>query len=100
MNINPIDKSLIQGFEGFTSPIEKNEIGSKNFSDYLKQSVDQVSDLLKTSDEKSTEMVTGKTQNIHEAMLAFEKAETAMKFLVQVRNKVIEAYNEILRMQV
>ena len=45
-------------------------------------------------------MAVGKTENLHDAMINFEKAESAFKLLVQVRNRAIEAYHEIMRMQV
>jgi flagellar hook-basal body complex protein FliE len=45
-------------------------------------------------------VVTGESANMHEAMIAFEKAETALKLMVQVRNKAIEAYTQISQMQV
>ena len=45
-------------------------------------------------------MAVGKTENLHDAMISMEKAETALKLMVQVRNKAIEAYHEVMRMQV
>jgi len=55
---------------------------------------------LNESDNKATDLALGKTENLHESMVATEKAETAFKLMVQFRTKAIEAYNEILRMQV
>ena len=45
------------------------------------------------------ELAVGKSENLHEAMIGYEKAETALKLLVQVRNKALDAYHEIMRMQ-
>ena len=45
-------------------------------------------------------LVSGKSKNIHETMLAVEKAEIAFKTMNQIRTKVIDAYKEVMRMQV
>ena len=42
----------------------------------------------------------GGTKNIHETMIAIEKAEISFKLMLQVRNKILEAYQEVMRMQV
>ena len=45
-------------------------------------------------------LATGETKNIPEVMVAAEKADIALKLMVQVRNKMIDAYQEIMKMQV
>ena len=72
----------------------------KSFADSLKEAVNQVNTAQKESDHKMQELATGKTQNIHETMIAAEKADIALRMMVQVRNKMIEAYQEIMKMQV
>ncbi len=42
----------------------------------------------------------GESKNIHEVMISMEKADISMRLTVQMRNKVLEAYQEIMRMQV
>lgn len=71
-----------------------------SFLCYLEKSMGEVNQLLNESDNKATDLALGKTENLHESMVATEKAETAFKLMVQFRTKAIEAYNEILRMQV
>lgn len=70
------------------------------FSEALEKSLAEVNAMLIESDKKSVDMATGKSENLHDAMITFEKAETAFKLMMQVRNKAIEAYHEIMRMQV
>lgn len=72
----------------------------KNFADSLKDAVQSVNDLQKNADVMSQKLATGESKNIPEVMLAVEKADIALKLMVQVRNKMIEAYQEIMRMQV
>jgi flagellar hook-basal body complex protein FliE len=88
----PIDFPSTKAFE------EKGDGGS--FLSYLEKSMGEVNELLNDADKKASDLATGKTENLHESMIATEKAETAFKLMVQFRAKAIEAYNEIMRMQV
>ena len=56
--------------------------------------------MAKTSDKKIQELATGKTDDIASVMIATEKADIALRTMMQVRNKIIDAYQEIMRMQV
>lgn len=70
------------------------------FSQFLENQIQSVDKLLATSDKQATEVAIGKSENLHDAMIAYEKAESALKLLVQVRNRALDAYHEVLRMQV
>lgn len=74
--------------------------GDKTFADTLKDAVNTVNSLQKDSDKKMQELATGKTTNIPEVMMAAEKADIAMRMMVQMRNKIIDAYQEVMKMQV
>jgi flagellar hook-basal body complex protein FliE len=74
--------------------------GSKTFADTLKDAVNSVNQVQKESDVKMQELATGKTHNIHDVMLTAEKADISLRLLTQVRNKIIEAYQEVMKMQV
>ncbi len=86
--------------------LKTNEVGAtedksgESFAAFLNKSFNDVNSMLTTSDKKAQEMAVGKSENLHDAMINFEKAETAFKLLVQVRNKALDAYHEIMRMQV
>lgn len=73
---------------------------SKSFADTLTDAIGSVNELQKTSDKKMQELATGKTDNVADVMIAAEKADIALKVMVQVRNKIIDAYQEIMKMQV
>ena len=45
-------------------------------------------------------MATGRSHNIHETMIALDKADVSFRMLTKVRNKAVEAYQEIMRMQI
>ncbi|MCB0414329.1 MAG: flagellar hook-basal body complex protein FliE [Bdellovibrionales bacterium] len=72
----------------------------KSFADTLKDSINKVNELQQKSDHLIEQLATGKSKNIPEVMIAAEKADIAMKLMVQVRNKIINAYQEIMKMQV
>ena len=74
--------------------------GAASFADTLKQAIGNVNELQKTADLEMEKLATGQSQNLHETMIAAEKADIALKLMVQVRNKVIDAYHEIMKMQV
>lgn len=74
--------------------------GGKSFADTLKDAVGQVNTLQKESDSQMQALATGKTSNIPEVMMAAEKADIAVRMMVQVRNKIIDAYQEVMKMNV
>jgi flagellar hook-basal body complex protein FliE len=72
----------------------------KSFADTLKAAVGSVNELQHEADIQMQKLATGETKNIPEVMIATEKSAVAFKLLTQVRNKVIDAYQEIMKMQV
>ena len=74
--------------------------GAKSFADTLKDAVQNVNTVQKEADVKMQELATGKNHNIHDVMLTTEKADISLRLMTQVRNKIIEAYQEIMKMQV
>ncbi len=83
-----------------SSPFAPKTPGQESFAETLKEAVGQVNQLQKTADVKMQELATGRTDNIQEVMLATEKADIALRLMVNVRNKIIEAYQEVMKMQV
>lgn len=101
MPINSIMPQIHSGeLTGALGNGNEKTLGGEEFFKELSNSIAKVDKLMNEADEKMQGLVSGNGENIHEAMLAFEKAETAMKLMVQVRNKVLDAYTQILQMQV
>lgn len=75
-------------------------VDGTGFGDTLNEAIDKVNTLHQVADQKTEDIATGKSSNLHETMIAVEKADIAMKLMVQVRNKMIDAYQEIMKMQV
>lgn len=82
----------------------KAESGAKesgpSFADTLKKAVNEVNTLQKVADTKMQQLATGESKNIPDVLIAAEKADVALKLMVKVRNKIIDAYQEIMKMQV
>lgn len=74
--------------------------GDQSFGDTLTQAIGNVNQLQKTSDKKMQDLAAGRTDNIQEVMVATEKADIGLRLMMQVRNKIIDAYQEIMKMQV
>ena len=72
----------------------------EGFADALQTAVGKVNDTQVAADTAVEKLQTGETRNLHEVMISMEKADISMRLLLQVRNKVIDAYQEIMRMQV
>jgi flagellar hook-basal body complex protein FliE len=78
-----------------------DESSSKSsFIEHLKETIGDVNRMQVDADKLSVDVATGKSGNLHEAMLAMSQAQLGFNFVVQVRNKALEAYNEVMRMQV
>ena len=85
---------------GHGDNLSKLKIQDPSFSDLLIQSVTKVNTLQHQANSAVEKLVSGETKNIHETMLAVERADIAFKTMNQIRSKVVEAYKEIMRMQV
>jgi flagellar hook-basal body complex protein FliE len=76
--------------------------GSKSggdFSSTLASAVNRVNELQSTAEQKVTNLLTGKGEDVHAATLAVEQASLAFDLMLQVRNKVVGAYQEISKLQ-
>ena len=82
------------------APLNSSGVEGKSFADTLKTAIGEVNQLQKVADQKMQDLATGKTDNIPDVMIAAEKADIALKLMVQVRSKIIDAYQEVMKMQV
>ncbi len=72
---------------------------SGSFSNMLTDMLSSTNDQINSAQVESQAMLAGESKNIHEVMIALEKANISFRFLTQVRNKAVEAYQEVFRMQ-
>lgn len=70
-----------------------------SFASTLNAAVQQVNNLQTTAEQKVTNLIAGNGEDVHAATLSVEKASLAFDLMLQVRNKVVSAYQEISRLQ-
>ncbi len=73
--------------------------GGDGFGATLRNAINQVNDLSDNSDQKVTELLQGDRQDIQNVMIAVEKADIAFQLMMQVRNKIVNAYQEVSKLQ-
>lgn len=76
------------------------EVNGQSFGSYLAQAIDRVAEAQRAADQAALGLVTGQATDLAQVTIASEKATLALQLLVQVRNKGIEAYQEIMRMPI
>lgn len=80
------------------SPEKNRNPDQISFKDTLRSLISEVDSQIKDADQKAQEFALGKNYDLHEIMIASEKADLSFRFLMQIRNKLLEAYQEIMRM--
>lgn len=74
--------------------------GEASFTDILKKQLNDLNNLQLDADNSTQQLITGEAKNVHEVMIKTQEAVLALEMTVQLRNKMVEAYQEIMRMQV
>lgn len=75
--------------------------GATDFSEVLKSSIDKVNATQQSANQMAEKLVAGDTnQNLHEVMIALQTASVSFQEMVQVRNKLVTAYQDMMNMQV
>ena len=82
------------------APRDTEKVSSSEFSSAITQSIKDVDAQVRNADRLVDGLVTGEVKNFHEVAAALKQSEIALKFSLEVRNKFIDAYREIMRMSV
>lgn len=85
--------------QGGVTGTAKAQGAGKSFSDTLASSLEKVNDLQSDKSQMINSFASGETQNVHELMITLQKAGLAVNMTSAVRNKVMEAYRELTRIQ-
>lgn len=95
-SISPIQTPFIQS-QSIPKPAAENK--TEGFGEIFKQALEDVNSAQNKSDKLTNDLVTGKVEDVSEVMIAAQKASLSLQMTVQVRNKMVEAYQEVMRMQ-
>lgn len=100
--MTPIDPFMLRS-AAQESPMAKSagpSGGDKGFGDLLTDMVKETNQAQKTSDASMQDFLTGKTQDAHDVIIALNKADLSFRMMLEVRNKLLDSYQEVMRMQV
>ncbi|HQK93681.1 MAG TPA: flagellar hook-basal body complex protein FliE [Armatimonadota bacterium] len=98
MNITPLQpvaNATPSAAQGPADPVH-----SRTFGQMLRDAVQAVDDAQNEADEQATKLVTGEAENLHDVIIATEEAGIMLSLAQQVRNRAVEAYQEIMRTQI
>jgi flagellar hook-basal body complex protein FliE len=79
--------------------VSSQKPAGQDFGAWLANAIGSVNQQLVRADQGLQGLAAGETQNLHQVMIALEEARLGVQLLVQVRNRLLEAYQEVLRMQ-
>ncbi|NQS98237.1 MAG: flagellar hook-basal body complex protein FliE [candidate division Zixibacteria bacterium] len=82
------------------TPKGKEGADETSFKDVISQFIKDVDTMQKVSDESVKNYATGEITDIHQVMKAAEEANMSFQLMMEVRNRLVESYREIMRMQV
>jgi flagellar hook-basal body complex protein FliE len=85
---------------GFSSalPAAPSPTGD-SFTSLLQDALAKINEVQAQADVSVQSLLTGQSTNLHETMIALQKADVSFQLMLQVRNKIVGAYEEIMRMQ-
>lgn len=91
---------VLESSAGRLEPSAGARQDGEGFGATLRQAIERVNQLQFQSGAEIQQLLTGESEDLHKTLLAVQKSELAFEMLLQVRNKVVQAYQEIMRMQV
>jgi len=101
MSVNPqlralLGPPILSSETGAAKPQAVPE-GGANFAEMLRDSIDQVNRMQLEADQSVTQLSTGEKSDFHGTMIALQKADLSFKVMMEVRNKILTAYQELMR---
>lgn len=97
--MNPV--SMNSGLPAISpSTLQPQQQPVKGFGEMLKDAILATNKQQLQADESAAQLQTGESVSLHDVMINMEQADISMRLLVTMRNKVIDAYQEIMRMQI
>lgn len=92
-------KKVQETFKEKSAAVPQTTPKEKSFADTFKDSLTNVNEMQSTKSQMIQSFASGETQNVHELMITLQKAGLAINMTSAVRNKVLEAYKELSRLQ-
>ena len=99
-SLSSINKNSLLDSMGLQSNLSDNKDKTESFSNILKKSLDDVNNTQVKAYDAMNDIATGKVENLQEAVQAIEEAELSLKLGLEVKNKALGAYKQIMAMQI
>ncbi len=99
MRIDPIIRNLHEAAPASQKAGASSSTETHSFADQLKSKIGEVDRLQQQADSAMAESTVKGASNIHETMIRLEEADISLRMLTKIRNKALDAYHEIMRMQ-
>lgn len=101
MNIAAINSSLpVSALTGGEKAAGAGNVSGDGFGSLIRDTLDSMNGTQKSAEQEISKAVTGESPDLHKTIISLQSAELKFQFGLQVRNKLIGAYEEIMRMQV
>lgn len=101
MAINYVTRQLGNQAASINNSSSRDNVGKNiSFQSVFNDVLNKSNSLILESEKLSKESSLGNIDNIHQVLIAGEKADIALQLTLQIRNKILDAYNEIMRMQI
>jgi flagellar hook-basal body complex protein FliE len=103
MSINPLQSNFVNILTNQingTDQTDKTSEAAASFADVLSETLGTVAETDRADKASALELLTGQTDDMSGLLLDATKAELSLNLALQIRNKVVDAYNEIMRSQV
>lgn len=97
---NAIGPQIIPNEQGAALPITGEGTEEKSFGQFLVDALGSVNAAQQRAGDTVRRFAVGEPMDVHQVMIALEQAGTAMALTLQVRNKLVDAYQEVMRTQV
>jgi flagellar hook-basal body complex protein FliE len=98
--IAPLALEQFSGAQSLSGVQQPAPTGGVDFAQWMDTQLGEVNSQIQSSQAGLVQLATGEGGNLHHVMLELEKAKTAFQLTVQVRNKILEGYQDIMRMQI
>lgn len=83
-----------------TQSVELKPKSDSSFAHWVTDKISNTNEQLNTADQELNQLASGKTENLHQTMLTLEQAKLSFQFLEQIRNRILNAYQDLLREQI
>jgi len=99
MAINAVS-GAVSGVGGISASQSTAQTSGSGFSNILTDAINDIEQTETEANEANEALLTGESDDLHTAIIAAQKAEIAVSYAVQIRNRVLESYNTVMNMQV